>query len=65
MAQQINLYSPILLTPRRYFSASAMLQVPSIRGELLPAWAGTTLFVGYGLAFAAAAVTTTLRRDIT
>lgn len=46
-------------------AASAMLQVPSIRGELLPTWAGTTLFVGYGLAFAAAAVTTTLRRDIT
>lgn len=26
MAQQINLYSPILLQPRRYFSALAMLQ---------------------------------------
>jgi Tfp pilus assembly protein PilN len=26
MAQQINLYSPILLTPRRYFSALAMTQ---------------------------------------
>ena len=26
MAQQINLYSPILLAPRRYFSALAMLQ---------------------------------------
>ena len=26
MAQQINLYSPILLTPRRYFSALAMVQ---------------------------------------
>ena len=25
MAQQINLYSPILLTPKRYFSAQAML----------------------------------------
>lgn len=26
MAQQINLYSPILMAPRRYFSALAMLQ---------------------------------------
>jgi Tfp pilus assembly protein PilN len=26
MAQQINLYSPILLTPKRYFSASALAQ---------------------------------------
>ena len=26
MAQQINLYSPILLAPKRYFSAQAMLQ---------------------------------------
>ena len=26
MAQQINLYSPILLAPRRYFSALAMVQ---------------------------------------
>ena len=26
MPQQINLYSPILLAPRRYFSAAAMLQ---------------------------------------
>jgi len=30
MPQQINLYSPILLAPRRYFSALAMVQVLAI-----------------------------------
>ncbi|MFI0479461.1 ABC transporter permease [Actinomadura sp. 9N215] len=36
-------------------------------GELdtLPAWGGTLLLVGYGLAFAAVATVTTVRRDIT
>jgi ABC-2 type transport system permease protein len=33
--------------------------------DLLPAWAGTLLLVGYGLAFAAIAAFTTTRRDIT
>ena len=32
MPQQINLYSPILLTPRRYFSAAAMLQALAVLG---------------------------------
>ena len=32
MPQQINLYSPILLTPRRYFSALAMLQALAVLG---------------------------------
>jgi Tfp pilus assembly protein PilN len=30
MAQQINLYSPILMAPRRYFSALAMLQALAV-----------------------------------
>ena len=30
MAQQINLYSPILLAPRRYFSALAMVQALAV-----------------------------------
>ncbi len=30
MAQQINLYSPILLAPKRYFSALAMLQALAV-----------------------------------
>ncbi|MGH3321159.1 MAG: ABC transporter permease [Streptosporangiaceae bacterium] len=34
-------------------------------GNLLPAWAGGLLLVGYGLAFALAASLTTVRRDIT
>jgi Tfp pilus assembly protein PilN len=32
MAQQINLYSPILLTPKRHFSALAMLQALAALG---------------------------------
>ncbi|MFZ2652482.1 MAG: PilN domain-containing protein [Burkholderiaceae bacterium] len=35
MAQQINLYSPILMAPRRYFSALAMLQVLAFYALLL------------------------------
>lgn len=35
MAQQINLYSPILMAPRRYFSAAAMLQVLGVYAVLL------------------------------
>lgn len=36
-------------------------------GELdtLPAWGGVLLLFGYGLAFAAIATVTTIRRDIT
>ena len=42
MAQQINLYSPILMAPRRYFSALAMLQALAVYVLLLVglgAWA--------------------------
>lgn len=46
-------------------AAAAMLQTAPLRGDLLPAWAGTLLFVGYGVAFSALAMTTTVRRDIT
>ena len=35
MAQQINLYSPILMVPRRHFSALAMLQALGIYAVLL------------------------------
>lgn len=40
MPQQINLYSPILLTPRRYFSAFAMLQALTVLGLGLAALGG-------------------------
>lgn len=33
--------------------------------DLLPAWGGAALLLGYGVAFAAAATVTTIRRDIT
>lgn len=33
--------------------------------DLLPAWAGALILIGYGLLFAAVASTTTVRRDIT
>jgi Tfp pilus assembly protein PilN len=42
MAQQINLYSPILLTPRRYFSALAMLQALAALALGLLLFAGWT-----------------------
>jgi Tfp pilus assembly protein PilN len=41
MAQQINLYNPILLAPRRYFSALAMVQALGVLAlglALLSAW---------------------------
>ena len=37
MAQQINLYSPILLAPKRYFSALAMMQSLAVLGAGLVA----------------------------
>ncbi len=37
MAQQINLYSPILMAPRRYFSALAMLQLLAFLAMVLAA----------------------------
>lgn len=40
MAQQINLYSPILLAPRRYFSALAMVQALGVLMLLLAAAGG-------------------------
>lgn len=45
MVQQINLYSPILMAPRRYLSALAMLQVLGIYALLLVvacAWAASS-----------------------
>ncbi len=53
MAQQINLYSPILMAPRRYFSAQAMLQVLGVYAALL------VLLCGWALAS-----TASLRRDL-
>lgn len=59
MAQQINLYSPILLTPRRYFSARAMahsLGVLVLGLVALAAWSThSALRIKAGLAAAAAA----------
>jgi hypothetical protein len=46
-------------------AANAMLQASVPGGELLPAWAGALLFVAYALAFAAAGVQITVRRDVT
>ncbi len=46
-------------------AANAMLQATSTNGHLLAPWAGGLLFLAYGLAFAALATVTTLRRDIT
>lgn len=43
MAHQINLYSPILLAPRRYFSALAMAQSLAVLAAGLAALAGWTL----------------------
>jgi Tfp pilus assembly protein PilN len=43
MAQQINLYSPILLAPRRHFSARAMVQALALFGALLVAASGWTI----------------------
>lgn len=40
MPQQINLYSPILLTPRRHFSAAAMLQALAVLALGLAALGG-------------------------
>lgn len=42
MAQQINLYSPILLTPKRYFSALAMLQAAAALAAGLVAFGSWT-----------------------
>lgn len=42
MAQQINLLTPILLTPKRYFSALALLQAT---GLLVAAGLLTTLWL--------------------
>ena len=44
MAQQINLYSPILLTPKRYFSAQAMAQALAAFGVGLGLLCGWTLY---------------------
>ena len=56
MAQQINLYNPILLVPRRYFSAAAMVQalVLLVLGlTALCAWSvHSTLRLGHDLASA-------------
>lgn len=47
-------------------AANALLQVqPLTGGHLLAPWAGGLLFLGYGLALAAAGAATTLRRDVT
>jgi Tfp pilus assembly protein PilN len=53
MPQQINLYSPILLTPKRYFSALAM-------GQALAAFTAALLALSAWSAFR----TVTLRRDL-
>ena len=39
MAQQVNLFSPILLTPKRYFSALAIVQALGLLGAGLAAFA--------------------------
>ena len=59
MAQQINLFSPILLAPRRYFSAAAMVQALAVFATLLlalSAWSiHATQELRQGLATASAA----------
>lgn len=49
MAQQINLYSPILLTPKRHFSALAMLQSLSVLALALLALCLWTVFTSQRL----------------
>lgn len=44
MPQQINLYSPILLAPRRLFSATAIAQAASVLVLGLAAFAGWSVF---------------------
>lgn len=53
MAQQINLYSPILLAPKRYFSALAMLQALAVLAAGL-----------VGLSLWSVSQTQALRRDL-
>jgi ABC-2 type transport system permease protein len=49
------------------FSASEALGRVNLTGtaRLLPQWGGGVLLAGYAIAFAAAAMVTTLRRDVT
>ena len=49
------------------FSASQALGQASLTGgvRLLPQWGGGLVLAGYAIAFAAAAMVTTLRRDVT
>lgn len=46
-------------------AANSMVQANSFNGDLLNPWLGAVIFVGYALVFAAIAMQTTLRRDIT
>jgi hypothetical protein len=45
-------------------ASSALTEVATAEGGLLPMWAGALVFAGYGLAFAAAGTRFVLRRDI-
>ncbi len=49
------------------FSASEALGQVNMTGtaRLLPQWGGAVVLAGYAIAFAAAAMVTTLRRDVT
>lgn len=46
-------------------ASSALIGVTTGREDLLQPWQGGLLFLGYGIAFAAIAVASTLRRDVT